>query len=174
MFGRGWGRRPPGRVFEKGDLKYVILELVQEKPRHGYEIIRALEERFAGFYAPSPGAVYPTLQLLEDLGYVAAAQQDGKKIYTLTDAGREFLGGREEVLREIRDRVRGRWGGGGADTAGAWASIKQEMGEIGRLFGVYGPSAFADPEKLRRLTAVLRQARFEIETILKDEGPVTN
>src|SRR5262245_30800963 len=79
------------RIFEKGDLKSVILQLLKEKPRHGYEVIRALEERFGGFYSPSPGAVYPTLQMLEDLGYTSVVSQDGKKVYTITDEGLKFL-----------------------------------------------------------------------------------
>ena len=73
--GHGRGRGGPfrrGRVFEQGDLKYVILRLLSEKPRHGYEIIKELEERFGGAYAPSAGTVYPTLALLEDMGYASA------------------------------------------------------------------------------------------------------
>src|SRR5262245_47979249 len=77
FFGRrggrgGWGHRWGGggeRFPRRGDLKYVVLELLNERPRHGYDIIRALEDRFRGFYRPSPGSVYPTLQMLEDLGY---------------------------------------------------------------------------------------------------------
>jgi len=80
----GHGR---GQVFERGDLKYVILELVAEKPRHGYDVIQALEERFGGLYAPSPGAVYPTLQMLEDMGCVTVTERDGKKVYQITDEG---------------------------------------------------------------------------------------
>ncbi len=89
-WGHGFGPRR-GRVFEKGDLKYVILDLLKDKPSHGYEVIRALEERSRGFYSPSPGSVYPTLQLLEDLGYVSATQRDGKKVYEITDEGRQAL-----------------------------------------------------------------------------------
>jgi DNA-binding PadR family transcriptional regulator len=82
-------------MFEQGDLKYVILQLLSEKPRHGYEIIKALEEKFAGAYAPSAGAVYPTLALLEDLGYATVTlEEGGKKVYTITEAGRAY---REQV-----------------------------------------------------------------------------
>src|ERR687894_127278 len=78
--GRGGplGARPP-RVFERGDLKYVILRLLDEKPRHGYDIIKELEERFGGAYTPSAGSVYPTLTMLEDLGYARARAEDGGK-----------------------------------------------------------------------------------------------
>src|SRR5579863_7705036 len=81
--GRRGGFR--GRMFEQGDLKYVILQLLNEKPRHGYEIIKALEERLGGTYSPSPGAVYPTLQFLEDAGYArTTVDEGGRKIYEIT------------------------------------------------------------------------------------------
>ncbi|MGI8549564.1 MAG: PadR family transcriptional regulator, partial [Dehalococcoidia bacterium] len=105
---RGFGRRAE-RFLERGDLKYVILDLLQEQPRHGYDIIRALEERFGGFYSPSPGVIYPTLQLLEDQGAVTGAEQDGKKVYTITEAGRHLLAERPDHLAGIRDRMRA-WG----------------------------------------------------------------
>ena len=90
-FGRRWGgcggsHQGPGgpgeRFFGRGDLKYVILDLLKDQPRHGYDIIRALEDRMGGQYRPSPGSVYPTLQMLEDLGYVTSSQQEGKKVYS--------------------------------------------------------------------------------------------
>jgi len=68
------------QMFERGDLKYVILDQLKDKPAHGYELIKALEERFGGFYAPSPGAIYPTLQMLEAMGYVSSVQEVGRKI----------------------------------------------------------------------------------------------
>src|SRR5512134_1634402 len=81
-----WGprgrHRRPGRIFEQGDLKYVILKLLAEKPRHGYEIIKELEDRFGGAYSPSPGTVYPTLTMLEDLGYAQVnTDESGRKTY---------------------------------------------------------------------------------------------
>jgi hypothetical protein len=84
----GFGHGPRrGRMFERGDLKYVILDLLEDGPSHGYAVIRNLEERSRGFYSPSPGTVYPTLQLLEDMGHVTSTQQDGKKIYAITTSG---------------------------------------------------------------------------------------
>ena len=102
MFHGLWQESP----FQKGDLKYVILDLIKDKPRYGYEIIRILEERSHGFYAPSPGAVYPTLQLLEEMGYITATQQDGKKVYTITEEGRLFLDTREEFAEGIKKHMR--------------------------------------------------------------------
>ena len=77
---RGPGRSGLGRFFAHGDLRLVILYLIAEKPRHGYEIIKAIEDRVAGAYSPSPGVIYPTLTLLEELGYVTVARAgDGSR-----------------------------------------------------------------------------------------------
>jgi DNA-binding PadR family transcriptional regulator len=104
--GRPRGRWRGGRMFEQGDLRYVVLRLLEEKPRHGYEIIKALEERFGGAYAPSPGAVYPTLQLLEDLGYARVVPgEEGKKVYEITDAGRAHLAENQVTVDNIFDRI---------------------------------------------------------------------
>ena len=93
------------RIFEKGDLKYVILGLLKDKPAHGYEIMRALEDSFHGFYAPSAGSVYPTLQMLEDMGYVKSTERDGKKVYTITPQGEQFLKERKETIDKIKDHM---------------------------------------------------------------------
>src|SRR3972149_1706917 len=102
MFGPRFCERARGRFFERGDMKYMILSLLQEKPKHGYEIIKDLEQQFGGFYSPSPGSGGPTLQMLEDLGYVTSTSQDGKKVYSITDEGRVFLGQREDVFAHVR------------------------------------------------------------------------
>src|SRR6266581_6856385 len=94
-WGRAWERRE--RVFGRGDLKYVILDLLKDQPRHGYDIIRELEGRFHGFYTPSAGAVYPVLQLLEDMGAVTVVEQEGRKVYTITDEGRRILTERQDT-----------------------------------------------------------------------------
>ena len=91
--GRGFGPRGGRpRMFEQGDLRYVVLKLLGAKPSHGYEIIKAVEERFGGAYAPSPGIVYPTLTLLEEQGLIAVVETEGpRKLYGLTDEGRAEL-----------------------------------------------------------------------------------
>lgn len=92
---RGHGRHGRGRLgrfFEHGDLRLVVLSLVAEKPRHGYEIIKAIEERVAGAYSPSPGVVYPTLTMLEELGHVTTEQSAGpRKLHSITEEGRLYL-----------------------------------------------------------------------------------
>ena len=93
-------------MFEAGEIKFVILRLLKEKPRHGYEVIKALEERMGGCYTPSPGTVYPTLQMLEDQGYVRGVEAEGKKIYEITPEGLKYLEEHRDLLDEIVDRVR--------------------------------------------------------------------
>src|SRR6266446_1794265 len=105
----GFGQGPGERFFGRGDLKYVILDLLKDQPRHGYDIIRALEERMRGRYRPSPGSVYPTLQMLEDLGYVTSSQQEGKKVYSITEEGRRYLTEQQPVIDDIRDRISAGW-----------------------------------------------------------------
>lgn len=107
--GRGRSRGGPfggGRMFDQGHLKFVILRLLAEKPRHGYEIIKEIEERFGGMYSPSPGTVYPTLTLLEDLGFAVARPEDGgKKIYEITAEGRAHLAENQPLIDDIFARI---------------------------------------------------------------------
>jgi DNA-binding PadR family transcriptional regulator len=100
---RHGGRR--GRVFDHGDLRLVVLQLIAEKPRHGYEIIKAIEEQVGGAYSPSPGVVYPTLTMLEELGHVTVAEQDGKKLHTLTDLGRAYLAENRTAVEALQARM---------------------------------------------------------------------
>ena len=159
---------PRQRRFEKGDLKYVILGLIAEKPRHGYEVIRALEERFGGLYTPSPGAVYPTLQLLEDLGYVTAQQQDGKRVYAITDDGRRFLTEREDVVEDIRSRV-GAWFD--PSFRGEVHATMHELRDLAKLLGRGARARQLDADRLRRVREVLARTRAELSAILEDANP---
>ena len=98
------GRR--GRVFDHGDLRLVILQLIAEKPRHGYELIKAIEERLAGAYSPSPGVVYPTLTMLEELGHATvASSESGKKLYTITEEGVAFLAQNRAAVDAVFARI---------------------------------------------------------------------
>jgi len=155
---------PPG-PFQRGSLKYVILELIKEKPRHGYEIIRTLEERAHGFYAPSPGAVYPTLQMLEEMGYVTSAQQDGKKLYTITDEGRRFLDERKDLAEDIEDHFRLHWR---VESVKELGETMREFARFGQVFG--RRMRHADAEKVKRVREVISRSIKEIEAILEEKA----
>src|SRR4029077_10037509 len=89
--GLGGGGFRTGRKLASGELQLVLLALLGERPSHGYELIKALEERSGGFYSPSPGMIYPALTWLEEVGYASVAAEGTKKLYSITDTGREYL-----------------------------------------------------------------------------------
>jgi DNA-binding PadR family transcriptional regulator len=93
-------------MFGPGDLRLVLLALIQEKPRHGYELIKELEQKFGGGYAPSPGSVYPTLTLLEELGHVRSATSEGtKRLFEITPEGEAYLRDNEAALSSALARM---------------------------------------------------------------------
>jgi DNA-binding PadR family transcriptional regulator len=106
--GRGFGGFGGGdreRLFDNGELRLVILQLLAEKPSYGYEIIKAIEERLSGGYAPSPGVVYPTLTLLEEEGYAVSSTEGSKKLYTVTELGAEYLKTNQATVKAIFGRM---------------------------------------------------------------------
>lgn len=93
-------------MFGPGDLRLVLLSLIEEKQRHGYELIKDLELKFGGAYAPSPGSVYPTLTLLEELGHVRSTATEGsKRLFEITDEGRQYLRENEAMLTSVKKRM---------------------------------------------------------------------
>jgi DNA-binding PadR family transcriptional regulator len=147
-------------MFESGEIKFVILRLLKEKPRHGYEIIKALEERMGGVYSPSPGTVYPTLQLLEDEGYIRAVDVGGKKTYQVTPEGEQYLEEHRDFLDDILDRVR--------DTVHSFTggAIGELQGEFARLARDTFRNAWRrgpDDPAVRRVAEILKKAADDIE-----------
>jgi DNA-binding PadR family transcriptional regulator len=104
-FERGFGGRSE-RMFDGGDLQLIILELLAKKPSYGYELIKAIEERLAGGYAPSPGVVYPTLTLLEERGFTEVVSSEGnRKVYGVTETGKAELEANAARLKAITERI---------------------------------------------------------------------
>ena len=160
---KGWGGRGPRRrapIFEAGDMKLVILRLLKEKPRHGYEIIKALEERMWGCYTPSPGAVYPTLQLLEDQGLVRGVETDGRKVYQITPDGEQYLdehrGTLDEIFERLRDTVRDYAGGAMGELNGAFAHLAKTTYKRAWRGGPGHPA-------IKRITEILNRAAAEVD-----------
>ena len=103
--GHGPGRHGGGRLFDHGTLRWVLLSLIAEKPSHGYELIKAVETRLGGAYSPSPGVIYPTLTLLEEMGALEATAQGGKKLYAITETGRALLAENAEAVAAVQARM---------------------------------------------------------------------
>jgi DNA-binding PadR family transcriptional regulator len=146
--------------FQKGDLKYVLLGLLKDKPRHGYDIIRALEEQSRGLYAPSAGVIYPTLQMLEEMGYATSNQFDGKKVYSITPEGLHFLETRETVATGIKNQMKNSWS---SSNMGEMMEIMAEMRKISQLVGQEFRDA--DAEKRKRLKDFLARTYIELKKI---------
>ncbi|WP_327244389.1 PadR family transcriptional regulator [Streptomyces sp. NBC_01320] len=173
---------PP--VFAHGRLRLYLLKLLDEAPRHGYEVIRILEERFQGLYAPSAGTVYPRLAKLEAEGLVTHATEGGRKVYSITDAGRAELADRggeladleleiresvSELAAEMRDDVRGAAGklrsemrAAAGETRHTSATGTGAKGDRGSPFGDFGDfTDFGDSEAWRTAKEELRKAKQE-------------
>jgi DNA-binding PadR family transcriptional regulator len=123
-------------VFSHGMLRLYLLKLLDESPRHGYDVIRLLEDRFMGMYAPSPGTIYPRLQRLEAEGLVTQSQEGGRKVYQITEAGREELRRRQDELdqleTEIRSSVHGLTREIREEVHGTVRDLKQELKQAAR------------------------------------------
>jgi DNA-binding PadR family transcriptional regulator len=160
---RGGGRR---RVFDGGELRLVLLALLEEQPRHGYDLIREIEERTGGSYAPSPGVVYPTLTMLDEMGLIDEVKEEGaRKRFAITDAGRTHLAEkREEVdgLVERLSRMRQDEGRTGA------APIKRAMAGLGMaLRDTMIASRGGREDLVHDVAAILDEAARKIERLEK-------
>ena len=145
--GRGWGGRHgfgggdmmrAGRMLAQGDLRLIALALIAEQPRHGYEIIKVLEDKTAGWYSPSPGIVYPTLTYLEEAGYVTAQAEGAKKLYAITDEGRAHLDENRDFVDAVLERL---------------AAIGERVARMRRRFGEDD-----DDDDRRRMPPLVRAA----------------
>jgi DNA-binding PadR family transcriptional regulator len=156
---------PKERPFQKGDFKFLILDVLKEKPCYGYEIIRIFEERFHGFYAPSPGVVYPTLQMLEDIGHVTASAESGKKVYSITVEGLLFL--KEKGCMEDRNERLSDW-----DNPPNIREIRKTMREFVRLAEMLKwEIRKMEPDELMRVRDIIVHAYDHIEEIIKKGLP---
>ena len=156
----GRGGRDSGRVFNHGELRLVVLALIAESPRHGYEIIKAIEDRLAGSYSPSPGVIYPTLTLLQELGHATVEEHEGKKRYTITAEGQRYLAEHQDAVDVALARMKevsARHGGGPApQIIRAMENLKLAM----RLRLSRGPLT---EEQLQSVAAALDAAAIAVE-----------
>ena len=158
-----------GRMFGHGDLKFVILSLLDERPRHGYDIIKAIEEKSGGMYQPSPGTVYPTLTLLEEMGFARATPDEGgKRIYEITDAGREHLAAHRGTVDDIFSRIART----GADlTSDAMVDMNRAFRHLARATYSHGTRRLDDHDFLRSIARVLDDASKAIEDLAAPRKP---
>jgi DNA-binding PadR family transcriptional regulator len=161
-FGRGFGGGRE-RLFDNGELRLVILQLVAEKPSYGYEIIKAIEERLSGGYAPSPGVVYPTLTLLEEEGYATVSSvEGGKKLYTVTDAGTELLKANQPTLKAIFGRMEQ---AGRAFGRGRSPQVMRALGNLMFALKMRAGRGGLSPEQTRAIVEAIDAAARVIDEV---------
>ena len=149
--------------FQKGNLKYVILDLIKDRPRHGYDIIRELEEQSHGFYKPSPGVIYPTLQILEEMGYAQSAETEGKKVYSITEEGLRFLTEKSDIADGVRSRMKNRWN---FKNMAKMAAVMKDYHELEQLIGrnFYN----LDEDKTERIRRILSETYEKINSVVRE------
>ena len=166
-FGPPWGRsrggwfgpRGGGRV-RRGDVPLALLAVVAEQPRHGYDLIRELQERSGGMWHPSPGSIYPTLQMLEEQGLLSAEEVDGKRVYSITDEGRVHL-----------EERRAKSGGAPWEVAGEGKErFGKLVGAMSQLGGAVMQVARAgSSEQVDRATEIVSEARKKVYALLSED-----
>nr|WP_184168356.1 PadR family transcriptional regulator [Sphingomonas kyeonggiensis] len=161
-FGHGerGGRR---RMFDGTELRLILLKLIEEQPRHGYDLIREIEERTGGAYAPSPGVVYPTLTMLDDMGLIEESKSEGaKKQFAITEAGTTHLAERAEEVEALFERLtqlagmRARADGG---------PIRRAMGNLRTVLQERLAGESVDPDMLHNVAEILDEAARKIERL---------
>ncbi|GIG59110.1 hypothetical protein Lfu02_34820 [Longispora fulva] len=157
--GRGGGMRGPhsrGRGARRGDVRAAIIGLLLERPMHGYEMISELDQRTGGAWRPSPGSVYPTLQLLEDEGLITGEESEGRKRFTLTDAGREAAGKADAApWTQFAEEA----GSNAHELRTAAMGIMQALGQVGQV---------GTEEQRQRALEILNEARRKLYGILAE------
>ena len=160
-----WFGSPPPRA-ERGGVRYLVLDALSAQPRHGYEVIQTIEERSGGSYRPSPGVIYPTLQMLEELGHARVVEQDNRKVYEITDSGKVDLEAHREEVTDFYERF----------AEDSWESYVEDFGDImkrlGRLFKTFrkaGRRGSVAPKTMKRIGEIIDNAVREIEAALDSE-----
>ncbi len=171
---RGFGRGDFGAFFggpppraERGNVRYLVLDAIAAQPRHGYEIIQHIEERSGGTYRPSPGVIYPTLQLLEELEHARVEEREGKKVYAITAAGKKDLAEHADDVRDFYER----------SGEASWEDFADDMHDVMKrvkhMFKTIGRAARRGrltPSTMRKLRLVLDEALAKIEDVVGDDG----
>lgn len=163
--GRGGGRGhrgggPRGRFFGHGDLRLVLLSLIAEQPRYGYDLIRLIADATGGMYRPSPGVVYPTLTMLEDLGHIRGAlDSEQRRLHEITSAGRSFLEAHAISLEQLKQRMPG---GRSPQVAAQIDAVRAAMEDLKRALRATLSSGPVDERQLAKIVAAIATATREV------------
>jgi len=151
-----------GRLFEHGELRFVILSYIAEKPSHGYEIMKGIAEQLGGAYAPSAGVIYPTLSQLEDEGFTTVVAEGGKKLYTITEAGRRELEANKERIDGLLKRIKQM---GEAFGSGRTPQIMRAIHNFKLALKLRFGQGDLTSEQIGKIAAIIDAAAREVESI---------
>ena len=160
---------PPGPPFRRGmkarrgDVRTAILLLLAEEPRNGYQLMQEIEERSEGAWRPSPGSIYPALQQLEDEGLVRTVETDGRKLFELTDAGREFVAERDEDLLAPWEEMTGGMSDEAAEAANVMRGLAMAFAQVMQA---------GNKAQMDEATKALAETRRRLYAILAEDAPV--
>jgi len=177
--GRGWGRgwgdgwsadwgsrgggRGRRRVLDSGELRLVLLKLIADESRHGYDLIRAVEEMTHGEYAPSPGIVYPSLTMLQDMGLIDEVKTEGaRKAFEITAEGKDHLAEKEEEVEALFERLKEL---GSDQRKAGGAPIKRAIGNLLSALWHRATREDADEGVMHKIAAILDEAAQKIERL---------
>jgi DNA-binding PadR family transcriptional regulator len=166
--GRGWpwpdlfGDRPPRA--ERGGVRYLVLSAIADTPRHGYEIMAVIEKRSGGAYRPSPGVIYPTLQLLEELGHVKVTEREDKRVYSITAAGLRELEEHREDVESFYEQSEDVW----IDHGEALREVMDRVRRLLRAFRRAARRGRLTPTRLQRVRGILDEAVNKLEALLDE------
>jgi DNA-binding PadR family transcriptional regulator len=161
-----WWRGPSPRA-DRGLVRYLVLDAIAQQPRHGYEIIQVIGERSGGAYRPSPGVVYPTLQMLEELGHARTVAKDDRKVYAITAEGQRDL---DEHADEVADFYAGNASAAWEDRAEDVAKLMKRVAQIMRLFKHAMRRGTLRASTTRKMYAILDDALRKLEALLGEES----
>jgi DNA-binding PadR family transcriptional regulator len=162
-----WWRGPAPRA-DRGLVRYLVLDAIAAQPRHGYEIIQVIGEKSGGAYRPSPGVVYPTLQMLEELGHACTVPRDDRKVYGITDAGRRDL---KEHAIEVDEFYEGYADTHWEEHAQDVAKVMKRVGRVVRLFKHTMRRGSVRPSTMRKMQSILEEALNRLEDLLSQQEP---
>lgn len=161
-YGSGWS----GRFFEAGEVRLALLSLLAEAPKHGYQLMKDLEERSGGLYRASAGAIYPTLQQLEDEDLVKVSEQDGKRVFRITEAGKKEAEANKEAIGRIWERAKGyrEWAPWMGPEAAAVAKNASQVMKAAMRAATRGGG---EPDRIKRIREILEKAQQELDNLEK-------
>jgi DNA-binding PadR family transcriptional regulator len=161
---RGRHRGPWARFFEAGEVRLALLSLLEEGPKHGYQLMKELEERSGGLYHASAGAIYPTLQQLEDEGALTSNQAEGKKVYQLTEIGKKELAENAEAVKRIWQRAKG-WGDWAPWMGPEAMAVFKPAAQVMKAAMRAATHGGGEPDRISRIQQILQAARQQLDEL---------